>query len=58
VHPGERLDGRPYGTCRVFSGAVVVFTISSILCGLAINAPMLVAARIIECTVLCAAGYK
>ncbi|NMM25790.1 MAG: DHA2 family efflux MFS transporter permease subunit [Glaciimonas sp.] len=37
-----------FGTRRVFSIAVAVFTASSILCGLAINVPMLVAARILQ----------
>ena len=37
-----------FGTRRVFSSAVTVFTISSILCGLSLNAPMLVAARILQ----------
>ncbi|MEO6823533.1 MAG: MFS transporter, partial [Nitrosospira sp.] len=37
-----------YGTRRVFSTAVVIFTLSSILCGLAVNVPMLVAARILQ----------
>ena len=37
-----------YGTRRVFSIAVGLFTLSSILCGLALNAPMLVAARILQ----------
>ncbi|ODU04922.1 MAG: EmrB/QacA family drug resistance transporter [Thiobacillus sp. SCN 63-1177] len=37
-----------YGTRRVFSIAISLFTFSSILCGLALNAPMLVAARILQ----------
>jgi EmrB/QacA subfamily drug resistance transporter len=37
-----------FGTRRVFGSAVAVFTLSSILCGLAVNAPMLVAARILQ----------
>ncbi|WP_317204209.1 DHA2 family efflux MFS transporter permease subunit [Janthinobacterium sp.] len=37
-----------YGTRRVFSSAVAIFTLASILCGLAQNAPMLVAARILQ----------
>lgn len=37
-----------YGTRRVFSIAVGLFTFSSVLCGLALNAPMLVAARILQ----------
>lgn len=37
-----------YGTRRVFSTAVAIFTFSSILCGLSVNVPMLVAARILQ----------
>ncbi|MBN8779015.1 DHA2 family efflux MFS transporter permease subunit [Thiobacillus sp.] len=37
-----------YGTRRVFSIAAGLFTFSSVLCGLALNAPMLVAARILQ----------
>ena len=37
-----------FGTRRVFGVAVAVFTLSSILCGLAVNAPMLVAARVLQ----------
>lgn len=37
-----------FGTRRVFGVAVAVFTFSSILCGLAVNAPMLVAARVLQ----------
>jgi EmrB/QacA subfamily drug resistance transporter len=37
-----------YGTRRVFGIAVAVFTFASILCGLALNAPMLVAGRILQ----------
>ncbi len=37
-----------YGTRRVFSIAIAVFTLSSMLCGLAVNVPMLVCARIIQ----------
>ena len=37
-----------HGTRRVFSVAVATFTLASILCGLALNAPMLVAARIFQ----------
>ena len=37
-----------FGTRRVFGVAVAVFTASSILCGLAVNAPMLVVARILQ----------
>lgn len=37
-----------FGTRRVFSTAVAIFTLASVLCGLAVNAPMLVAARILQ----------
>lgn len=37
-----------FGTRRVFSAAVAIFTISSILCGLSMNVPMLVASRIAQ----------
>jgi len=37
-----------YGTRRVFAIAVAVFTLTSALCGLAVNAPMLVAARVVQ----------
>lgn len=37
-----------YGTRRVFTIAVATFTFSSVLCGLALNVPMLVAARILQ----------
>lgn len=37
-----------FGTRRVFFAAVGVFTLASILCGLAVNVPMLVAARIMQ----------
>ena len=37
-----------FGTRRVFSSAVTLFILSSIMCGLAINVPMLVAARILQ----------
>ena len=37
-----------FGTRRVFSTAVAIFTFSSVLCGLSINVPMLVAARILQ----------
>jgi len=36
------------GTRRVFFVAVSVFTLASIVCGLAVNVPMLVAARILQ----------
>lgn len=37
-----------FGTRRVFSAAVAVFTFSSMLCGLSTSVPMLVAARILQ----------
>ena len=37
-----------YGTRQVFGFAVAAFTFSSVLCGLALNVPMLVAARILQ----------
>lgn len=37
-----------YGTRRVFTVAVALFTLASLLCGLAVNVPMLVAARILQ----------
>ncbi|MET3132461.1 EmrB/QacA subfamily drug resistance transporter [Oxalobacteraceae bacterium GrIS 1.11] len=37
-----------FGTRRVFSAAVAIFTLASILCGLSLNSPMLVAARILQ----------
>ena len=37
-----------FGTRRVFSIAVAIFTVASILCGLALNAPMLVAGRVLQ----------
>jgi EmrB/QacA subfamily drug resistance transporter len=37
-----------FGTRRVFSSAVAIFTLSSILCGLSLSVPMLVAARILQ----------
>lgn len=37
-----------FGTRRVFAAAITVFTVSSILCGLAVNVPMLVGARLLQ----------
>lgn len=37
-----------YGTRRVFGIAVILFTVSSILCGLSLDVPMLVGARILQ----------
>ncbi|MBB3122446.1 DHA2 family efflux MFS transporter permease subunit [Pseudoduganella violacea] len=37
-----------YGTRRVFMSAIAIFTIASMLCGLSVNSPMLVAARLLQ----------
>ncbi|MYN11260.1 DHA2 family efflux MFS transporter permease subunit [Pseudoduganella aquatica] len=37
-----------YGTRRVFMSAITIFTIASVLCGLSVNSPMLVAARLLQ----------
>ena len=37
-----------FGTRRVFSAAIAIFTVASILCGLSVNSPMLVAARLLQ----------
>jgi EmrB/QacA subfamily drug resistance transporter len=37
-----------YGTRRVFGIAIAVFTLASVLCGLAVSAPMMVAARLLQ----------
>jgi EmrB/QacA subfamily drug resistance transporter len=37
-----------FGTRRVFFVAVALFTVASVLCGLAVNVPMLVATRIMQ----------
>ncbi len=37
-----------FGTRRVFFSAVAVFTFASLLCGLSLNVPMLVAARLLQ----------
>jgi len=37
-----------YGTRRVFSIAIAIFTFSSVLCGLALNVPMLIGGRILQ----------
>jgi EmrB/QacA subfamily drug resistance transporter len=37
-----------FGTRRVFALAVAVFTLSSVLCGLSLNVPMLIASRILQ----------
>jgi EmrB/QacA subfamily drug resistance transporter len=37
-----------FGTRRVFATAIAIFTVSSMLCGLSMNVPMLVASRILQ----------
>ncbi len=37
-----------FGTRRVFGAAVGLFTLASVLCGLSVNVPMLLAARILQ----------
>lgn len=37
-----------FGTRRIFMTAVAIFTLASVMCGLSLNAPMLVAARILQ----------
>jgi EmrB/QacA subfamily drug resistance transporter len=37
-----------FGTRRVYASAVAMFTLASILCGLSVNVPMLVAARVLQ----------
>lgn len=37
-----------FGTRRVFSVAIIVFTIASVLCGVAVNPAMMVAARMLQ----------
>jgi EmrB/QacA subfamily drug resistance transporter len=37
-----------FGTRRVFSTAIAIFTLASVICGLSVNVPMLVAARILQ----------
>jgi EmrB/QacA subfamily drug resistance transporter len=37
-----------FGTRRVFFSAVSLFTVASLLCGVSVNAPMLVAARLLQ----------
>src|SRR5258708_8602566 len=37
-----------FGTKRVFTWAVCLFTLGSLACGLALNSPMLVAARVLQ----------
>ena len=47
IHPDQRLDRRPLRRRRVFSAAIVVFTLGSIGCGLANSLAVLVVARIV-----------
>src|SRR5450755_3501607 len=37
-----------FGTRQVFAAAVLLFTVASVLCGLSVNVPMLVAARVVQ----------
>lgn len=37
-----------FGTRKLFTAAVAIFTLASVMCGLSLNAPMLVAARILQ----------
>src|SRR5664279_912553 len=37
-----------FGTRRVFASAVALFTVASVLCGLSISVPMLVASRVLQ----------
>lgn len=37
-----------FGTRRVFATAISIFTLASVLCGLSLNAPMMVAARLLQ----------
>ena len=37
-----------FGTKRVFGTAIAIFTVASVLCGLSLNAPMMVAARLLQ----------
>ncbi|HAL40675.1 MAG TPA: MFS transporter [Polaromonas sp.] len=37
-----------FGTRRVFAWAVALFTLSSVLCGISVSVPMLVAARVLQ----------
>jgi EmrB/QacA subfamily drug resistance transporter len=37
-----------FGTRRVFAAAVALFTVASMLCGISVSVPMLVAARIVQ----------
>lgn len=37
-----------FGTRRVFGSAIAIFTLASVLCGLSLNAPMMVVARLLQ----------
>jgi EmrB/QacA subfamily drug resistance transporter len=37
-----------YGTKRVFGAAIAIFTLASVMCGLSLNAPMMVVARLLQ----------
>jgi EmrB/QacA subfamily drug resistance transporter len=37
-----------FGTRRLFGFAIVLFTLSSVMCGLSLNSPMMVAARLLQ----------
>jgi EmrB/QacA subfamily drug resistance transporter len=37
-----------FGTRRVFGTAIAIFTLASVLCGLSVNAPMMVVARLLQ----------
>jgi len=37
-----------FGTRRVFAIAIVTFTLASVLCGLSVNTPMMIAARLLQ----------
>ncbi|GAB3465391.1 multidrug transporter subunit MdtD [Massilia terrae] len=37
-----------FGTRRVFGSAIAIFTFASVLCGLSLNAPMMVVARLLQ----------
>jgi EmrB/QacA subfamily drug resistance transporter len=37
-----------FGTKRVFGVAITIFTLASVLCGLAVNTPMMIAARLLQ----------
>ena len=45
--PAGRLADR-IGRRRLFLAAVIIFTVASMLCGLAVNVPMLVASRVLQ----------